>query len=109
GGGLGVVGKAMVVAARVGEFRLQEQLLARDAALDEGVTDGGFEVVLALVGGVDGAEAGLERQQRQGPGALLLPGGAVQEGRRHGRMLKVVDVYVTETLGSRACAVWPLS
>ena len=41
------------------------------------VADGGLEVVLALIGGVDGAKARVERQAHQRLGALFLPRGAV--------------------------------
>ena len=51
-------------ARRVGELRLQEQLVARHepvAIRGDRRAHAGLEVVPALIGGVDGAEAGLER------------------------------------------------
>jgi len=74
----------MILPAGVGELGLQEELVARDDAVaDAGgdrLTDGGFVVVLALIGCVDGAKSGAERLRRQRRRPLLLPRGSVEEG-----------------------------
>ena len=81
--GRGIVGQAVVLAVPVGELGLQEEVAARDHARaiggGEPLTDAGLEVVPALVGGVDAAEARPERQLGQRRGAVFLPGGAVEE------------------------------
>jgi len=49
------------------------------------LADSGFEVMTALVGGIDGPETRAQRQFDQGRSAILLPCGAVEEvenGRR---------------------------
>src|SRR5450631_806250 len=88
--GFGIVGKAVILPALVSELGLQKKLGARyDArAIGGGQTfaDSGFEVVLALVGGVDGSKAHAECPFGKGCGAVFLPGGAVEkiwEGRGH--------------------------
>ena len=82
----------MVLSALVGEFRLQKKIGAgHDAgAIGRGQTlaDSGFEVMLALVGGVDGAKAHAQGEFGESRGAVFLPGSAVEkigrdEGIRH--------------------------
>ncbi len=80
-----VVGKAVVLAIDVGEFRLEEDVLAVKMAGGEGISqclaDGGFVVVAALVGGVDGAKARGEGHPHEAGGLVFLPRRAVEEGR----------------------------
>jgi len=81
--GRGVVGQPVVLAGLVGEFRLQEQIRARDQPRAVGggepLTDSALEVMPPLVGGVDAPEAHPERELGEDLGAVLLPGGAVEE------------------------------
>src|SRR5580704_9018199 len=76
--GLGVVRQTMILTVAVGEFRLKEKIRPSDNAgvvrSGESFADSGFEVMPPLVGGVDAAEAGLERELNQGSGAVFLPG-----------------------------------
>ena len=78
-----VVRQPVVLAALIGELRLQEQIRARDDARAVGggepLTDAGFEVVAPLVRGVDTAEARAQRELGERGGAIFLPGGAVEE------------------------------
>ena len=59
----------MILPALVGEFRLQEEIIARDDAgaigCGKSLSDSGFEVVPALVGGVDGAKARADCEFRE--------------------------------------------
>ncbi len=81
--GGGVVGQPLVLAALVGELCLQEEVRARDdpRAIGGGepLAHAGLEVVPALIGGVDAAEACPEGELGQGRRALFLPRGAVEE------------------------------
>ena len=81
--GVRVVGQPVVLAALVGELRLEEEIRARDHARAVGggepLTDAGLEVVPPLVGGVDAPEARPERELGERRGAVFLPGGAVEE------------------------------
>jgi hypothetical protein len=73
----------VVLAALVGELRLEEEVRAGDDPRPIGggepLADAGLEVVPALIGGVDAAEACPERELGQGRRAIFLPRGAVEE------------------------------
>ena len=64
----GIVGQAVVLTGLIGKFCLQKKIGAGHHAFTIGggqaFTDSGFEVVTALVGGVDGAEAGADGERR---------------------------------------------
>jgi hypothetical protein len=81
--GLGIVGQAMVLSALVGEFGLQEEIFAgHDSGAigcGQSLTDSGFEIVAALVGGVDGAETGADREFGESCGAVFFPGCTVEK------------------------------
>ena len=59
---VGIVGQAMVLPGPISEFGLQKKIGAGDYAFaigcGESFTDSRFEVMAALVGGVDGSKAG---------------------------------------------------
>jgi hypothetical protein len=82
-GGTGIVGQAMVLASLVSEFGLQEKIVAGGYAFAIGsaqcFSDCGFEVMFALIGGIDGAEAGAQGEFGQRGRAILFPGGAVEK------------------------------
>ena len=99
-----IVGEPVILPVDEGELGLEEQRLAGAAAgrheLLHGLSHRGLQVVPALIGGVDGAEARAERPQRQLRGAIFLPRRTVDEGRHadvarcqfpiaHGRYLQV--------------------
>ena len=73
----------MVLPALVGEFRLQEKLLARHYSgaigCGEPLADSGFEVMPPLVGRVDGPKPHAQGEFREFRGAVFLPGGAVNK------------------------------
>jgi hypothetical protein len=71
----------VILPARVGELRLHEQRIARDAGGSHRGAHRRLDVVLALVGGVDAPETGGQRQPRQLGGAILLPRRAVEDPR----------------------------
>jgi len=78
----------MILAIDGRELRLQEEVVAFDEAVANlgrnRRTDAGFEVVTALIRGVDRTEAALDRQARQPFGLIFFPRGAVDERRsRH--------------------------
>ena len=81
--GGGVVGQPVILAALVSKLRLQEEVRARDdpCAISGGkpLAHAGLEVVPALIGRVDPAEACPEGELGEGWGALFLPRGAVEE------------------------------
>jgi hypothetical protein len=78
-----IVGKPMVLPIAIGELGLEKKFVAADAApgdgLGESIAHGRFEIVLALVGGVERAKAGAQRKRDQLRGAVFLPGSAVNE------------------------------
>ena len=80
-----VIRETVVLAVDVGELRLEEDVLAMETGGSEGggqgLADAGFVVVATLVGGVDGAKAGVEGHPHEAGGRVFLPGGAVEEGR----------------------------
>ena len=76
-----VVRQAVVLPVAERELGLQEQLVARHRrrlAADRRA-DAGLVVVLALVRGVDAAEAGRRARRARALGRVLLPRGAVEE------------------------------
>src|SRR5207302_11380510 len=78
-----VVGQTGILAALVGEFSLEEHIVAGayTGAVSSGETlsDGLFEVMLALIRGIDGAEPGAQGEFGERSGAVFFPGGAVNE------------------------------
>ena len=82
--GAGVIGKTVVLPVDVGELRLEEDVRAAETAGGEGgsqgLADGGFVVVAALIGGVDAAEAGVEGHAHEAGGVVFLPRRAVEKG-----------------------------
>src|SRR3990172_396840 len=82
---LGVVRERVVLPARVGEFRLKEELLAREPSvskrLRQGVTDGLLEIVAALVGRVDATKSRLDGRTDQAGRPVLLPRRPVEKCR----------------------------
>ena len=91
----------MVLSALVSEFGLQEKIGAggHAGAIGGGqaLADSGFEVMLSLVGGVDGAKTRAQRQFSKTRSAVFLPGGAVEKirngGSRHiGQVVETVRV-----------------
>ena len=102
-----IVGKAMVLASERSELCLQEEISARDEAiairLCQCFSNAGFEVMPALVGRVDSAKAGSERQRGERRGAVLFPGRAVDEIRD--RKMRRARLHDGELTGSGlACA-----
>jgi hypothetical protein len=81
--GLGIIGEPVILAARIGELGLQEEIAARDEALSvqirEGVPHALLEVVPPLVGRVDAAEPRLHGQAGQRRCPFVLPGRAVEK------------------------------
>ena len=73
----------MVLAGLIGEFCLEEEILARDQTCGIGgrqsLTNCSFKVVLALVGCVDGAKAGADSEFGKSGCTVFFPGGAVEE------------------------------
>src|SRR5258707_15866774 len=98
-----MVGQAVVLSALVSEFCLQEEILAgHDAGAigrGESFTDSGFEVMLALVGGVDGAKACTDREFDRGRGAVSFPGGAEEKFREGDRVIVNRKVSTTQITG----------
>ncbi len=86
----GVVGQTLVLAVFERELTLYEQLAARDATSRDrslnGLANRDFEVVFALIGRVDTAKSGFERERRQTLLCALLSRwchkGASESGRR---------------------------
>jgi len=80
-----IIGKTVVLPVDVGELRLEEDALAAETAGGEGgsqgLANGGFVVVAALIGSVDAAEAGVERYLHEAGGVVFLPRRAVEKGR----------------------------
>src|SRR5437016_14013659 len=78
-----IVRQPVVLAALIGEFRLEEQVRpgedARAIRGGERLTDTRLEVVPPLSRGIDPAEARPERALGQGRRPLFLPGPAVRE------------------------------
>lgn len=103
--GVFFVGQPLVLRVDIRELGLKKELLPRvegGAALrGERFTDEGFDVVPALVGGIDGGEAGPQREPRELGGAPLLPSGSVNEG-GHGNSLHVPQRSRSEHLFSIA-------
>ena len=81
--GRGIVGQPVVLTGPVREFRLQEEICARDQARAIGgrqsLTDSRLDVVPPLVGGIDAPKTHAQRKFDQGRGAVFLPGGAVEK------------------------------
>ena len=81
--GRGVVRQPVVLAALVGELRLEEKVRPRDdtgaVGSGESLTDSGLEVVSALVRRVNAPEAHPERELGEGRGPVFLPGSAVEK------------------------------
>src|SRR5262245_37229362 len=75
----------MILTSPEGELGLEKELVSRDrSALNRrlnAISDGGFKVMAALVGGVDAPEALSQGKFRQPLGLVLLPRGPVQESR----------------------------
>ena len=71
----------MVLPALVSEFRLEKQIVSLDDAGAVGgcqrFSNSRLEVVAALVGGINGAKSGAQRQFRQTGCAVFFPGRAV--------------------------------
>jgi hypothetical protein len=67
----------VVLPSRIGEFGLEEKILAGEAPVFErfrdGIADGLLEVVAPLVGRVDAAESCLDGRADQASRSLLLP------------------------------------
>ena len=84
-GGVSIVGQAVILATPEGELGLQEQILpdhqAARGRCGEGLPDGSFVVMAALVGGIDAPKALLQSELGQALALrlVLLPGGPVQE------------------------------
>lgn len=80
----------MVLPFLIREFGLEEKIFARYKASaiggSQSFTDSGFKVVAALVGGVDGAEAGADGEFSQSRCSVFFPGGAVQKVRNSGKV-----------------------
>ena len=78
----------MVLSSLVGELCLQKEILARDYSClvshCQSLADSLFEVMASLVGGVNGAKTGAERELDEGRSTIFLPGSAVQEIRDGG-------------------------
>src|SRR5258708_6570153 len=93
----------MILSSLVDEFRLQEKIFARDNSgtigCGQSFADSGFEVVLALVGGVDGAKAGADREFDESGGAVFLPGSAVEKLRVGHRGIVPRKLATTEVTG----------
>src|SRR5512132_2758182 len=75
----------MILSTPRRELGLDEELGAgdqsrRDRARDARA-DSRFVIVAALIGGVDAAEARLEREPRQALGRVLFPRGAIEKAR----------------------------
>ena len=81
--GRGIVGQTMVLTFLVGELGLKKKIGTRDEARGIGgrqtLSHPGFKVMLALVGCIDGAEAGADGEFSEGRRAVFFPGGAVEE------------------------------
>src|SRR5260370_13572208 len=94
----------MILAALPGEFPLQEELLARDAARGDRGPNPGFDVVFALVRRIDGAEATCDGLGGQRLRALLLPGRAIHDrGNGHAaHAARLSDWHGAHIAGSRA-------
>src|SRR5690349_14008131 len=80
----------MILSALIRELRLHEHFIARDDARAIGggqrLADAGFDVVTALVGGIDRAKAAAQRQLGEDSRACFLPRRPVDDvraGRRH--------------------------
>ena len=73
----------MVLTCLIGEFCLKKKIVAggkaRALGSSQSLSDGGFKVVAALVGGIDGAKAGADSKFGKGRRAVFFPGGAVKE------------------------------
>src|SRR4051812_6247889 len=78
-----IVRKAMVLAVAISELGLEKKLVAADGAVGDRVrqrvAQGSFEIVLALIGRIERAKAGAQRERDQLRGAVFLPRGAVDE------------------------------
>src|SRR5262245_4615046 len=71
----------MILSARIGELRLQKELVPTDPARGDRCADPLFDVVLALIGGINPAKTSAEREAGQLRRALLLPRRAVEKQR----------------------------
>jgi hypothetical protein len=75
----------MVLSTLISKFRLKEKFIPRDnaGAIRRGqpLPDSFFEVMPALVGGVNSSEAGAEREFGQTGGAVFLPCSTVEKVR----------------------------
>ena len=73
----------MVLASLIGEFGLEEEIVARDQTCRisgcQPLTDCGFKVVAALVGRIDGAKARTDGEFSESSRAIFFPGGALEE------------------------------
>src|SRR4029078_324651 len=77
-----VIRNAVVMSIERRELRLQEEGLARDTfSLQrfKSLTDEPFRVMLRLIGGIDGGEAGLYRRLDKPGCRLLLPRSAINK------------------------------
>ncbi len=80
---LRIVGQPLVLPPDVGELGLQEEIVPRHQTFRHRVRDSRAHtrlvIVFALVGGVDAAKPLPDRQKRQPPSLVFLPGGAIEK------------------------------
>src|SRR5205823_6343105 len=84
---LRVIGKPRILPGAKSELGLNEELSTSDARTAHCRPDARFEIMFALIRGVDAAKARLEREQGQRLGLVLLPRRAVNHCYRHPAMM----------------------
>jgi hypothetical protein len=106
----------MILAGAVGKFRLQKDVFACEHARaisgGQSLAHSFFEVMAALIGGIDGAKTGAQRQLDECWGSFFLPGSAVEKTgkgrglrRGHGAILARAVMMCRHLLGKRAMMI----